>query len=64
MFTDTEIQKKLAAQRKTEVEKEEKRQEELFKEMRESFRKAEDTYYTAMNELPGGWNLLGMQVCH
>ena len=58
----TEIQKAMAAKRKEAVEEDEKRNEELYKQISESFKKAEESYYKSMDELPGGFSLIGMQV--
>ena len=44
------------------MEEDEKRNEELYKQISESFKKAEDSYYKSMDELPGGFSLIGMQV--
>ena len=52
----------MAEKRKEAVEEDEKRNEELYKQISESFRKAEDSYYKSMDELPGGFSLIGMQV--
>ena len=52
----------MAAKRKEAVEEDEKRNEELYKQISESFKKAEDSYYKSMDELPGGFSLIGIQV--
>ena len=52
----------MAEKRKEAVEEDEKRNEELYKQISESFKKAEESYYKSMDELPGGFSLIGMQV--
>ena len=56
------MQKVMVERRKETLAEDEKRNEELFEQMSESFKKAEDSYYKSMDELPGGFKLMGMQV--
>ena len=52
----------LKAKRAAELEKEKEIAEKQVKEMKESFKKAEKSYYKAMDDLPNGWDMIGMNV--
>ena len=44
------------------MEAEEKLAKERVEEIRKSYKKAQDSYYEAIEELPKGWDLVVMQV--
>ena len=61
-FLCSEVQKRIAEEKKKALEAEEKLAKERVEEIRKSYKKAQDSYYEAIEELPKGWDLVVMQV--
>ena len=58
----SEIKLKVAEMQKQKLEIEEELNRENKKKLEEAMDKAEEEYYKALNDIPGAWGLIGMQV--
>ena len=61
-FYHSEIKLKVAEMQKQKLEIEEEMNRENKKKLEEAMDKAEEEYYKALNDIPGAWGLIGMQV--
>ena len=52
----------MAEMQKQKLEIEEELNRENKKKLEEAMDKAEEEYYKALNDIPGAWGLIGMQV--